>query len=128
MARDYPDDVQAILAEHRERVVETVDALRELVLDTLPADTREVAYRGWHGIGYRHPDAGYVCGIFPLADTARLLFEKGVQLSDPDGVLGGGGSRTRYVEVGDPGAVPADAVRDLLRQALAIGLERRPRL
>jgi hypothetical protein len=40
MARDYPDDVQAILAEHRERVVETVDALRELVFDTLPAGTR----------------------------------------------------------------------------------------
>jgi hypothetical protein len=35
MARDYPDDVQAILTEHRERVVETVDALHDLVRDLL---------------------------------------------------------------------------------------------
>jgi hypothetical protein len=96
-----------------------------VVLEALPEETSERAYPGWHGIGYRHPVAGYVCGIFPLEDRVRLGFERGVELYDPDDVLSGEGTRVRYLEVRRAGEIPLDALRGLLDEAYALGAERR---
>ena len=117
--------VDNILAAHERGVVATAEALRRLVLDTLPEETREVAYPGWHGIGYRHPRAGYVCGIFPLDDCVRLSFERGVDLSDPGGDLAGPGLQVRYVEARSERDLPRESVIRLVNEALAIGLERK---
>jgi hypothetical protein len=110
-----PDD---ILSDHTPAVQATANALRALIIDTVPEMT-ERAYPGWHGIGYRHPRAGYVCGVFPQATTVRLLFEHGHELSDPEGILTGGGSQTRTVDVVTVADIPIDAVRALLLQAVA---------
>ncbi len=110
-----PDD---ILRDHSPTVQATANALRALIIDTVPEMT-ERAYPGWHGIGFRHPRAGYVCGVFPQAATVRLLFEHGYELSDPEGVLTGGGSQTRYLDVATSADIPIDPVRALLLQAVA---------
>ena len=117
--------VEDILAGHERGVVATAEALRRLVLDTLPEDTREVAYPGWHGIGYRHARAGYVCGIFPLDDSVRLSFERGVDLSDPDGDLAGEGSQVRWVEARSERELPRESIIRLVNEAFAVGLDRR---
>lgn len=96
MADAAPED---ILADHSPEVRRIANALRDLVRRVLP-DVTERAYRGWHGIGFRHPEAGYLGGIFPQADHVRLLFEHGVELEDPAGLLEGDGSQARYVTVG----------------------------
>jgi len=118
---------EEILESHTGEVVAAAEALRRLVRDCLPADTREVAYPGWHGIGYRHAKAGYVCGIFPQDDRVRLAFERGVELNDPEGVLAGDGTQVRYVEVRDAREIPRDAVTRLVQEALTVGLDRRAR-
>ena len=63
-------------------------------------DLTERLYPGWRGVGYRHPEAGYVCGIFPQPDgQLHLLFEHGATMPDPEGVLQGSGTQTRYLIV-----------------------------
>ncbi len=116
MTAPTPDD---ILRDHSPAVVATAEALRALLHDTAP-DLREKAYPGWHGIGFRHPQAGYVCGIFPQEASVRLLFEHGHLLADPDGIFTGGGTQSRYIELASAAEIPADDVRRLLLEAIAL--------
>jgi hypothetical protein len=118
------DAIEAILAAHTPEVRALADALRSLVRDALPADAREVAYPGWHGIGFRDRRAGYVGAVFPVEDRVRLGFERGVELDDPEGLLAGEGRQVRYVELRPGDRVPEDAIRALVHQALALGPRR----
>jgi hypothetical protein len=111
-----PDD---ILIDHTPEVRAIADALRRLIHDTIDGMT-ERAYPGWHAIGFRHPAAGYVCGIFPFADYVRFVFEHGRQLADPQGVLRGDGKQVRYIDLRDVAGIPDDAVRLLLLEAVAL--------
>jgi len=111
-----PDE---ILSGHTIRVRETAEALRGLIHDTV-ADMTERAYPGWHAVGFRHPVAGYVCGIFPFADYVRFVFEHGRQLADPQRVLRGDGKQVRYIDLRDAADIPTDAVRLLLLEAVAL--------
>ena len=94
-----PED---ILRDHSPPVVELVAELRKIVRKTLP-EVAEKAYPGWQAIGYRHPDAGYLCGIFPYEDSIKVYFEYGKYLPDPDSLLEGDTKQTKYyaLEVGD---------------------------
>jgi hypothetical protein len=75
--------------------------VREAVLAGEP-DLTERVYRGWHGIGFWYPDAGYVRTIYPREQeqAVRLLFEHGVRLDDPEGLLEGAGTQTRFSACG----------------------------
>ena len=95
-----PDD---ILADHEPAVVKLAQELRVLLMDCV-GEFAESAYPGWHGIGFRHPVAGYVCGIFPHAHHVRLLFEHGMHFDDAHGLLEGGESHTRHIDL-QPGAI-----------------------
>lgn len=79
-------------------VAELTLRLRQAVLKVIP-EASERVYLGWRGIGFHHPDAGYVCAIFPGADRVRLGFERGHLLYDPDQRLEGTGNRVRYLTV-----------------------------
>lgn len=111
-----PDD---ILRPHSPVVIDTANALRALLHDTVP-EFKEKAYPGWHGIGFQHPRAGYVCGLFPRETAVRLLFEHGRLLSDPDGVFTGGGTQTRHIDITSAAEIPANEVRRLLLEAIAL--------
>ena len=78
----------------------------------------ERAYPVWRGIGYRHPQCGYFCGIFPQKTGVRLYFEYGVYLADPDRLLEGRGKQTRYVEVRRQRDIHVRPLRRLIREAL----------
>ena len=108
-----------ILRDHNAAVQTIAADLRELIHDTVPAMT-ERAWPGWHGVGFRHPKAGYVCGIFPMEDSVRFLFEHGNQLADPDGVFTGGARQTRHIDLTDSADIPVNSVRALLLQAVAL--------
>ena len=97
--------------------------LRDVVRDAEP-DFEERVYDGWDGVGFRHPDAGFVCAIYPQADHVRLLFEHGRALQDPDGLLEGDGRQTRYVSVRAADPVLAVSLRDLVRAAVNERLSR----
>lgn len=86
---------EEILRDHSPPVVELVNELRRLVRSTLP-EAIEKAYPGWHAIGYRYPDAGYICGIFPYELEVKVYFEYGTYLPDPDSILEGDTKQTKY--------------------------------
>jgi len=100
-------EVRDFLAERHPDELETALWLRGVVLDAEP-DLAERVMRGWDGIGFRHPEGGFVCAIYPRDGEVRLLFEQGRRLDDPDGVLEGDGVQTRHVAVRapDPPLVP----------------------
>jgi hypothetical protein len=110
----------ALLADHTAEVVAAAEWLRGVVLGALP-DVGERVYRGWHGFGYHHPEAGYVCAVFPRAGDALLAFERGVLLDDPHGLLQGDGRTVRWVHVRTPGHPPADRLVELLDAAVQAG-------
>ena len=119
-----PEDV---LADHTPEVRALAEELRQLIRAAVPEAT-EKAYLGWQGIGYRHPQAGYFCGIFPTADLVKLGFEFGVLLPDPDGLLEGSGSQMRWVVLRPGEAIPGDSIRALLQAALDLPSSRQARM
>jgi len=119
-----PEDM---LADHTPEVRALAEELRQLIRAAVPEAT-EKAYLGWQGIGYRHPQAGYFCGIFPTADLVKLGFEFGVLLPDPDGLLEGSGSQMRWVVLRPGEAIPEASIRALLQAALDLPSSRQARM
>ncbi len=111
-----PDE---ILSDHGAEVRALANRLRTLLCHLVP-EFEERAYPGWHAIGLRHPDAGYVCGVFPRKTTVRLVFEHGVQIEDPHGLLTGDGSQTRHLELAPDRPFPGAEIGDYLDQALQL--------
>ncbi len=116
LIRNHNPDIQAI-----------VSALRKLILETVPTST-ESANPGWHSISIRHPDQGYYCGIFPAQDKVTLVFEYGVLLPDPDGILEGDGKQTRNVILYTTNNIPADAIKALLFEAINLPISKAEKL
>ncbi len=111
---------EQILDGHGPEVSALAQRLRTLILQVAP-EASERAYPGWHGIGYRHPRAGYFAGIFPLAESVKLGFEWGVLLRDEDALLRSGptgAKRVRYVELRPGDEVPEGALTVLLMEAI----------
>lgn len=118
-----PDAVEALLADHSDRVAAVARWLHDVVAEAMP-DARVKVWRGWHGFGFHHPEAGYAVGVFPKAGDVELLFEWGVRMPDPEGLLTGEGSRTRVIRVREVGAPPAETLAvyvDLAVEAAAAG-------
>lgn len=116
-----------ILAPHSERVRLLAERLRSMITAAMP-EAAEKGNPGWHAVTYRHPKAGYVCGLFPMADHVQLVFEFGVLLPDPDGILTGNGRQVRSVMVYTMRDVRVRALRALIAEALALPYERAERL
>jgi hypothetical protein len=112
-----------ILAPHTPAVRKLCERLRKLVKQTVP-DATETAYPVWHAIGYCHPEAGYFCGIFPYADHVKLYFEFGILLDDPDALLEGQGSRTRYVFVQNTREIRVRSLKRFLMQATSLPIRK----
>ena len=84
-------------------------------------DAIEVGYGGWRAIGYRHPRAGYLFGIFLSDSDVKLFFEHGGMLPDPAGLLRGDSLKQgRYVDVPSIEALNVAALKDLMREAVAL--------
>ena len=90
--------LEDLLEDHTPSVGELVRQLRELFRSVMP-DATDRIYPGWHGIGFHHPTAGYVCGLFPGVENVRVGFEHGHLLADSHGLFDSGGIRVRYVTV-----------------------------
>lgn len=119
MARDATQaEVLAYLrAEHPEHS-ELAVWTRSAVLAADP-DLTERVYRGWRGVGFRHPEAGYICAIYPRSEWIVLLFEHGAALPDPNGVLLGEGKQTRFFRIDEPSEEVAQRITAYVQQAVA---------
>lgn len=111
---------EQFLAGYPPNVIALAERLRSVVRETVPTASEHV-YPGWKALGYRDPQSGYFCGIFPQSDHVRLLFEHGAALTDPDRLLQGTTRQVRYLEVRDAEETPISAIKRLLRAALIHG-------
>jgi hypothetical protein len=105
-------------------IVVMIQQLRDFLRTEVPTAVERV-YWGWCAIGYRDPQAGYFCGLFPQKDHIRLYFEYGAALPDPSGLLQGDIRQTRYLVLRPGDEIPEAPLRALLRAALLHGSVRR---
>lgn len=112
------DPTLDFLRELEPRTWELAAWARERVREADP-DLTERLYRGWRGIGFHHPEGGYVCAIYPRADWVVLLFEHGASLVDPEGVLLGDGTQTRFLRIESFDEPTAALIDRYVQQALA---------
>jgi hypothetical protein len=82
-------------------------------------DLVEKVYRGWQGVGFRHPDAGYVVAIYPRREWVGLFFEHGSSMADPEGVLQGDGKQTRFIRIDKRSKATAELITRYVQQAIA---------
>ena len=81
-----------LLADHSPDVAALAARLRGVILEAHPEFTERL-YRGWHGLGFHHPIAGYVAGLFPRQHEVNVGLEHGAELPDPHHLLQGTGRR-----------------------------------
>lgn len=87
---------ELLIAQYPPAVQALVQALRAAVHAAAPG-AGEKANLGWRSINFSDPHVGYFVGLFPFADHVRVIFEFGVLLPDPDGVLDGEGLQVRWL-------------------------------
>jgi len=119
-------DVRNFLMDSHPSLAELALWVREAVLAGEP-DLTERVYLGWDGIGFRHRDGGYVCAIYPREQEqeVRLLFEHGVRLDDPEGLLKGAGTQTRFIRVREQDELLGASIGRYVAAAVAERLFRR---
>jgi len=104
-----------------------VESLRALIRNALPLAS-ESAHGVWQSINYRHPESGYICAIFPRGDVVQLVFEWGILLPDPQGILEGTGKQVRSLPIREGDLIPEDSIRKLLLAALTLPTRRAEKL
>ncbi|MFN8587363.1 MAG: DUF1801 domain-containing protein [Candidatus Eisenbacteria bacterium] len=115
---------EALLAPFPPTVRATCGRVRALLHDTLPG-CEERVLPGWRAIGFRTPEAGHVCALFPYEAEVRLYFEHGSHLRDGEGVTYGDTPLTRYAIFARAGDVKVRALRAAVMQAYLATCERR---
>ena len=89
--------------------------LRDLVVEVAPEAVEAVRPR-WKLLGFDLDR--YFCAVAPQRDHARILFEFGVELDDPRGLLEGSGSQVRWLRYETVEAIDDDVVREFVRKAV----------
>jgi hypothetical protein len=95
-------------------------ALREIVLEEAPGSIEKVfrvyALVFWYSLSGRMSDAFVQVVIYPKG--VNLMFNRGAELSDPDGVLVGEGKIIRHIKVRSPVDLKNRNLRKFIKAAL----------
>lgn len=95
-------------------------ALREMVLEEAPASVEKLfrvyALVFWYSLTGRMSDA--FCQVVVYAKGVNLMFNRGAELDDPDGVLVGEGKIIRHIKVRRPEDLKNRHLRKFIRAAL----------
>lgn len=110
-------DLLQIVRSFPQPVADLAQNLALTILSVRP-DLDGKARLGWGSVNYRHPKAGFVCAIFPMADHVSLVFEHGRLLSSP--LLQGNGKQVRYIRFEPGDEIPEDEIAILLAEAIAL--------
>lgn len=112
-------EIESFLAAFQPPIAETagrlIAALRRLRPDLVPQ-----VRLGWGSVNFRHPRAGFVCAVFPMAEHVSLVFEHGRLLSNESGLLRGDGKQVRFIPLQPGEPIGEDALGMLLAEAIAL--------
>lgn len=116
---DSNPELERLLLDFPPPVADLTRRLRGEILALMPT-ARERVYRGWKGVGFHHPTAGFVCALFPGEEEVRVGFEHGHLLHDPQGRLSGDGRQVWYLTVAEWSDDLRPLLADLLDQAVQL--------
>lgn len=85
----YDPPIKSLILETRELILQALPGAIEQV--DLPS--RIIAY------GYGRKYADLICAIAPYAAHVNLMFSRGTELDDPEGLLEGTGKHARHVKL-----------------------------
>jgi hypothetical protein len=106
----YPPEVQGLIRQVREFVLEAYPT----ALEQVDMPSRIIAY------GKDRTYRDMVCAIAPQRKYVNLMFARGTELTDAEKILEGTGKRARHVKIRSDADINRPAVRDLLREAVAL--------
>ena len=114
------EDLIRELSSFNLSVGELALALREMVLEEAPAGVEKVlrvyALVFWYSLTGRMSDAFVQVVTYPKG--VNLMFNRGAELEDPDGVLVGAGKIIRHIKVRRPEDLKNPHLRKFIRAAL----------
>ena len=102
-------EVQAFLASYPPLVRDLAWKLRALVFEVIP-NVLELVDASDMMLGY---------GLSPYTSHVGLLFGKGRELRDPEGMLKGTEKHVRYIKIRDASDIESPDLRTLLENAVA---------
>lgn len=109
-----------MLAQFDLKVGELALELREMVLDEAPAAVEKLlrvyALVFWYSLTGKMSDA--FCQVVIYTKGVNLMFNRGAELEDPDGVLVGEGKIIRHIKVRRPEDLKNPHLRKFIRAAL----------
>jgi hypothetical protein len=119
-ARPPSEDLIRELSSFDLSVGELALGLREIVLKEAPAAVEKMfrvyALVFWYSITARMTDA--FCHVVIYPKGVNLMFNRGAELQDPDGVLVGEGKIIRHIKVRRPEDLKNPHLRKFIRAAL----------
>jgi hypothetical protein len=119
-SRPPSEELIRLLSEFDLKVGELALGLRELVLEEAPAAVEKLfrvyALVFWYSLTGRMTDAFVHVVVYPKG--VNLMFNRGAELNDPDGVLVGEGKIIRHIKVRRPEDLQNRNLRKFIRAAL----------
>jgi hypothetical protein len=106
----YDPAVQGIAAAARSLILEVMPG----AIEQVDAPSKIIAY------GYGTTYADLICAIAPFKTYVNLMFSRGVDLEDPQGLLIGTGKRARHIKLTTVDEVHQPAVREIILQAVQL--------
>jgi hypothetical protein len=118
--RPPSEDLIRHLAQYDLKVGELALGLREIVLDEAPDAVEKLfqvyALVFWYSVTGKMADA--FCQVVTYPNGVNLMFNRGAELNDPDGVLVGEGKIIRHIKVRRPEDLKNRYLRKFIRAAL----------
>ncbi|OGO04703.1 MAG: hypothetical protein A2Y73_01285 [Chloroflexi bacterium RBG_13_56_8] len=108
-------DINAYLARFDAPLRELALAVREVILAADPEFDEAIKWRN-----PVYEKGGIVCAIVMYTNHVNLEFFRGIELSDPEGLLEGTGKKGKHVKIESVEDIQPDAFTALIREAAAL--------
>ena len=119
---DFKVDFEALLELAPPAIARIARRLVRLLATQHP-ELGPVVQQGWRSVNFRHPKAGYVCGVFPQANDVLLVFEHGRLLDNSSGLLEGDYlKKVRFIRFRPRDPIPAGDIGALVFEAISLRL------
>lgn len=114
---DFQADLAQLLAPQSDAIRDLTERLIAYMAAAVPDLSREVKL-GWKNITYSGNQT--IFAIQPYSKYVSLHFYRGVELSDPHGLLEGSGKKLRHVKFHKPEDIRKQGFLTLIENAIAL--------
>ncbi|HZQ49698.1 MAG TPA: DUF1801 domain-containing protein [Candidatus Dormibacteraeota bacterium] len=118
--KNVPAAVRPIVAAARKTIRATAPKADETAYQSKPPKSASAMWK----LARYSVDGEEVAGLGTFARHSTIYFYRGRELDDPQGLLQGSGKDTRFVTLRTPSDAEGAAVKELVREAFALGRKR----